>query len=114
VQLTGQYGADYATRAGDDLALYVEEGIAHPAVWPALANAVFAAELVRGSWIHTRSIIRHHAAVAAGALVDVHATVVDRFERRGRWAVADIVFEVGGRTVATVEHEAIVELTPTG
>lgn len=108
--LTGRYGADYGWRAGDDLRVYLDEGIVHPAVWPALANHVFSTDLVDGSWIHTRSVIRHHATVPAGAAVDVHATVVDRFERHGERAVADLVFEHRGSVVTTIEHEAIVRL----
>lgn len=109
--LEGRYGADYGARAGDDLAIYLHDGIVHPAVWPAIANNVFSNCLVNGAWIHTRSIIRHHAVVPAGAEVDVETTVVERYERRGRRAVADIVIAHDGRPVATLEHEAIVDLS---
>lgn len=109
--LADGYGTDYGTRAGDDLELYQRDGVVHPAVWPAIANNVFATDLVTGAWIHTRSIIRHHAPGPTGATVDVHATVVDRFERRGRRAVADVRIELDGRPLATLEHEAIVDLT---
>lgn len=110
IVLAGRYGTDYGARAGDDLALYEAEGIVHPAVWPALANHVYSAELVDGSWIHTRSIIRHHALGPAGVTVTVHATVVDRFERHGERAVCDVVIEHDGTVLATLEHEAIVRL----
>ena len=43
------------------------EGLVHPAVWPALANHLVHAEVARGSWIHTRSIIRHHAQIHVAA-----------------------------------------------
>jgi acyl dehydratase len=111
--LDGHYGHDYGARAGDDLELYERERLVHPAVWPAIANNVFATDLVRGAWIHTRSIVRHHDAVPAGASVDVHAVVVDRFERHGQRAVVDVVIELDGRPVATLEHEAIVDLGTT-
>ena len=107
-----QYGTDYGWDAGDDLALYRERGIVHPAVWPAVANAVFHTDLVRGSWIHTRSIIRHHGVAPADGVADVHAVVVRRFQRHGERAVADIRIEVDGHPVATLEHEAIVDLNP--
>ena len=110
ITLDGRYGADYGRRAGDDLGLYEAERIVHPAVWPALANHVYSAELVDGPWIHTLSVIRHHAAGPAGATVDVHATVVDRFDRHGERAVCDIVIEHAGTVRATLEHEAIVRL----
>lgn len=111
--LDEQFGADYGWRAGDDLDLYVRDGIAHPAVWPAIANRIMSTDLVRGAWIHTRSIIRHHALGPAGATVDVHATVVDRFERHGHRAVIDVLIEHEGRPIATLEHEAIVDLRST-
>jgi acyl dehydratase len=110
IVLGERYGADYGSRAGDDLAIYQAAGIVHPAVWPALANHVYSTDLVDGPWIHTRSIIRHHAVGPAGAAIDVHATVVDRFDRHGERAVCDIVIEHRGTILATIEHEAIVRL----
>jgi hypothetical protein len=69
---------------------------------------------VRGPWIHTRSLIRHHALGPAGATVDVFATVVEEFERNGRRAVCDVRIELDGRVLVTIEHEAIVELADRG
>ncbi len=106
-----EYGTDYGWDTGDDLTLYRELGIVHPAVWPAVANAVFHTDLVRGSWIHTRSIIRHHGVASADGVADVQAVVVRRFQRHGERAVVDIRIEVDGRPVATLEHEAIVDLS---
>jgi acyl dehydratase len=111
IVLADRYGADYGVRVGDDLDFYTTEGVVHPAVWPALANAVFAADLVRGPWIHLRSSIRHHGLAPAGAVATVHATVIDRFQRRsGERAIVDVVIEVDGNLVATLEHEAIIAL----
>lgn len=107
----GDFGPTYGARAGDDLDLYERDGIVHPAVWPALANRVFSTDLVSGSWIHTRSVIRHHAPGPAGAEVDVHAVVVDRFDTRiGTRAVVDLSIELDGRPLATLEHEAVIEI----
>jgi acyl dehydratase len=110
-ELTGRHGADYGLRAGDDLDVFVREGIVHPAVWPDLANKVFSVELVRGSWVHLRSTIRHHAVAPAGGTAVVHAVLVDRFHRRsGERAVVDVLIEVDGTLVASLEHEAIIAL----
>jgi hypothetical protein len=79
-------------------------------VWPALANHVVHTEVARGSWIHTRSIIRHHGTAESGAVADVSAVVVRRFESHGERAVLDVHIEVDGRLVASLEHEAIVAL----
>ncbi|MFP5487464.1 MAG: MaoC family dehydratase [Acidimicrobiia bacterium] len=105
-----RYGADYGSRAGDDLDLYEQHGIVHPAVWPAIANHVYSTDLVHGAWIHTRSIVRHHAPGPIGATVTMHATVVDRFDRHGERTVCDIVIEHDGTILATLEHEAITRL----
>lgn len=109
--LGAEFPADYAERAGDDLSIYRDRQLAHPVTWLQIANRVFSTDLVDGSWIHTRSIVRHHAPGPLGATVDVHATVVDRYERGGTRAVVDLLIEHQGRPVATLEHEAIVDLT---
>ena len=108
--LDGEFGPDYGSRAGDDLTLYEGSELVHPAVWPAIANRIFSTDLVRGSWIHTRSTIRHHGVARRGDTVDVTANVIDRFERRGERAVVDLRIELRGRPIASVEHEAIIAL----
>lgn len=110
LELRGEWGADYGSRAGDDFELYSRRGIVHPAVWPALANHLVHAHVARGSWIHTRSIIRHHATATAGATATVSAVVVRRFQSHGERAVLDVRIEVDGIVVATLEHEAIIAL----
>jgi acyl dehydratase len=109
VRLEGKYGADYAARAGDDQQDCVAAGVVHPAIWPALANYVFHRQLARGSWVHTRSIIRHQGLAISGAEAEVSTVVVGRFHRNGERAVADVVIRVDGAIVATLEHEAIVD-----
>lgn len=108
--LDGEWGSQYGTRAGDPFDLYEREGIVHPAVWPALANQTVHHHVARGSWIHTRSIIRHHAAAPVGAEAAVHAAVVRRFDAHGERAVLDVHVTVSGTVVASLEHEAIVAL----
>lgn len=111
VVLVGEWGSDYGERAGDDLRLGRELGVVHPAVWPALANHVVHTEVARGSWIHVRSIVRHHGLVPSGASALVRSTVVRRIESAaGERAVLDVEVVVDGRVVATLEHEAIVSL----
>ncbi|MGH9133522.1 MAG: MaoC/PaaZ C-terminal domain-containing protein [Ilumatobacteraceae bacterium] len=111
VELADRWGVDYGERAGDDLDVYRHDGVVHPAVWPALANHVVAADLVHGAWVHLRSRVRHHDLAAAGSVADLRAVVVDRFQRRsGERAIVDVVIEVDGRPIATLEHEAIIAL----
>jgi acyl dehydratase len=110
VTLDGEWGADYGRRAGDPSTVCTDLGVVHPAVWPALANHVVHTEVARGSWIHTRSIVRHHALAPAGATAEIRARVVRRFESHGERAVLDVHVEVDGVLVASLEHEAIVAL----
>jgi len=111
VRLEGEYGSDYGLRAGDDLDVYSRHGVVHPAVWPALANYVVHRDVARGSWIHTRSIVRHHATAPANALAVITSVVVERFDSRaGERAVLDVRIEVDGLPVATLEHHAVVAL----
>ena len=111
IGLVGEFGHEYGTRAGDDLDIYARLGLVHPAVWPALANHLVHTEVARGSWVHTRSIVRHHAVARVGAMADVLGVVVRRFDTRsGERAVLDVRIEVDGAAIATLEHEAIVAL----
>jgi acyl dehydratase len=120
ITLDGEWGSDYAERAGDPFPLYRVHGIVHPAVWPAIANQVVHTQVARGSWIHTRSIVRHHDLAPVGAVALVRSRVVRRFEAHGERAVLDVEIRIaephgattpGGHLVATLEHEAIVALT---
>lgn len=110
VSLVGEW-SDYGLRAGEDLDLYRTHGIAHPALWPALANNIVHRQLAQGSWIHTRSAIRHLRSVPDGSEVLVEATVTDRFETRaGERAVLDVRIGLDGEAVAIIEHEALIKL----
>ncbi len=110
IVLAGEWGSEYASRAGDPLPLCHDLGAVHPAVWPALANHVVHTQVARGSWIHTRSIVRHHALAIAGSTAEVRAVVVRRFDAHGERAVLDVEVVVDGVVAATLEHEAIVAL----
>ena len=113
ITLDTPYGADYALPAGDDLDVCLSAGIVHPAVWPDLANHIMHEQLARGSWVHTRSIIRHHRAVAVGSAVTIVPRVIDRFFAHGERAVVDMHFMHGDEIVTSIEHEAIIDLSAT-
>jgi MaoC like domain len=110
LRLEGEYGSQYALRSGNQDDQCAKAGLVHPGVWPALGNYVFHRQLARGSWIHTRSIVRQFAAVADGVEAEVSSTVIERFQRGGERAVADVIVRVEGRVVAAIEHKAIVDL----
>lgn len=109
-ELRGEWGSDYGKRLGDDNELCMNNDVVHPAVWPALANQVMQNHVVRGQWIHTRSVIRHHALARSGSTATVRTNIVRRFEQGGERAIADVHIEVDGIVVASLEHEAIIAL----
>lgn len=101
----------YATRAGDDLALYRDEGLVHPVSWMRIANQFFHEQIVAGPWIHVRSSLAHHGVARLGASIHATAVVVDRFDSRaGGRAILDVRIHADDQPVATYEHEAIVQL----
>lgn len=103
--------ATYATRAGDDLAIYPDERILHPVTWMRTANQFFHEQIVTGSWIHVRSHLQHHDVATLNAEIVATAVIVDRFDSRaGERAILDVRISADGRPVATYEHEAIVVL----
>ena len=69
--------ATYATRAGDDLAIYTDEHILHPVTWMRVANQFFHEQIVTGSWIHVRSRLMHQGVARLGATITATAVVVD-------------------------------------
>lgn len=112
LRLEGEYGSEYAVRSGNLDDQCARAGLVHPGVWPSLGNYVFHRQLARGSWIHTRSIVRQFATVADGAEAEISSNVIERFTRGGKRAIADVVVRVNGRVVAAIEHEAIIDLAP--
>ncbi len=109
-QLIDTFSSDYGSRAGDEFPFYADRGLVHPAVWPALANDIVYNYVARGSWVHMRSIIRHHATAKVDTTAELRSVVVRRFESHGERAVLDVHIVVGGQVVASLEHEAIVAL----
>jgi len=101
--LTGEWGVEHSPGSG----------ICHPATWPLLANHIVHTQVARGSWIHTRSIVRHHGLASVGDEAEVRSTVVRRFQSHGERAVVDVHVSVNGTLVASLEHEAIVALPAT-
>ena len=110
LRLEGEYGSQYALRSGNGDDQCARVGLVHPGVWPALGNYVFHRQLARGSWIHTRSVVRQFGVVADGAEAEISTNVIERFHRSGERAIADVIIRVEGQVVAAIEHEAIVDL----
>lgn len=108
--LEGEWGAGYGAAVGDPSDAVERLGVVHPAVWPALANHIVHEQVARGSWVHVRSAIIHHATVPVGSIAVVRSTVVGRFQRSGERAVLDLRIEVDGVAAVSIEHEAIIAM----
>ena len=107
----GSGPGSYGQRAGDDLAIYREQHLAHPSAWSVIGNHVTKANCVDGPWVHVRSAISHFATVPSDAVVVAQSSIIDRFDTRaGERVVLDVRILLDGRTVVAVEHESIVRL----
>src|SRR3954470_15429694 len=98
----------YLDDVREDLALFREEGIAHPAWILRDANYVLSANVELGPWIHVESDVVHHGLVTDGALVSARARVERLFERKGhRFVTLAVQHLADDRTVMTTTHTAI-------
>jgi acyl dehydratase len=100
----GEYLADIR----EELPLYAEGGLAHPAWLLRDANYVLSANVALGPWIHVESVTRHHGLVTDGTTIDVRATVLREWARKGhRFVELDVGIFGDGALVARVTHTAI-------
>ncbi len=98
----------YLADVREDLALYREEGIAHPAWILRDANYVLSANVELGPWIHVESEVVHHAAVEDGATVSARARVTREWEHKGhRFVELAVRHLADDRPVASTRHVAI-------
>jgi acyl dehydratase len=83
-------------------------GLVHPA-WLLLdANDVLVANVRLGPWIHVGREVSLYEPVRIDAVLDVHATVVEHFEKSGhRFTVLDVVTFADDAAVQRVRHTAI-------
>ena len=102
---------EYLDEVREDLALFRDEGVAHPGWLLRQANYVLSSNVRLGPWIHVSSDVRHFAAVEDGAQLSVRAVVADAYERKGHKFVELEVVIVDGdeRPLVAVHHTAIYE-----
>lgn len=99
---------EYLGDVREDLPLYVEEQIAHPAWVLRDANYVLSANVRLGPWIHVESVVQHHAVVPDGALVSARALVTREWDHKGhRFVALDVLHLADERPVARCAHTAI-------
>lgn len=105
----------HADRAGDylgdvreDLALYADEGVAHPGWILRDANYVLSANVRLGPWIHVSSAVQHLGLVRDGQEVTARALVTEEWEHKGhRFVRLDVLHLADGAPVARTDHTAI-------
>jgi hypothetical protein len=102
--LAGEYLADVR----EDLALYRDEGVAHPGWLLRDANYVLSANVVLGPWIHVESVVQHFGVVRDGDEVRALATVSRQWEHKGHQFVElDVGILAADAVVVHVAHTAI-------
>lgn len=97
----------YLRDVREDLAVYRDQGVAHPAWLLRQANRVLAANVRLGPWIHVGSAVQHLGLVRDGDRVSVRARVAALYERKGHEFVDLDVVMLTDRPVVTVRHTAI-------
>jgi hypothetical protein len=105
-----------AALVGDDLPIYRELGVAHPVWLLYFANALLAANVELGPWIHTASAVQNFGLLHDGERVSARGRVAGLSERRGHQVVdLDVLFVADGvRPVMHVRHSAIYRLRTSG
>ncbi|MBZ5605868.1 MAG: MaoC family dehydratase [Acidobacteriia bacterium] len=82
-------------------------GRAHPAALLALANRIFVENYELGPWIHVSSEVRKFRPARIDESVDVHAKIVEQYERKGHEFVVLDVLISGAGPIEQVRHTAI-------
>ena len=99
---------EYLGDVREGLALYREEGIAHPGWLLRFANWVLSHNVRLGPWIHVGSVARFLDLVHDGEHVEARGVVTGEYERGGhRFVDLDVAITAGGRPVQRVAHTAI-------
>jgi acyl dehydratase len=117
---TATFRADHAPafldEIGEDLALYRDDGVAHPGYLLLSANTILGANIRLGPWMHVVSGVTHFGVVSDGERVSTRGRIAKLFERKGhRFAELDLLLVADGtRPVQHVRHTAIYEIGARG
>jgi acyl dehydratase len=97
---------------GEDLALYRDDGLAHPGYLLLAANTILGANVRLGPWMHVGSEVTNHGVVLDGDRVSTRGRIAQLFERKGhRFAELDLLMVVNdARPVLHVRHTAIYDI----
>jgi hypothetical protein len=107
---------DSVALVGDDLPIYRELGVAHPVWLLYFANALLAANVALGPWIHTASAVQNLGLLHDGDRLSARGRIAGLTERGGHQIVdLDLLLVAkggagGDRAVMHVLHSAIYKL----
>jgi hypothetical protein len=98
----------YLDEISEDHPAFRVDGLAHPGWLLRFANWALSGTVRLGPWIHVGSDAWFLHPVGDGDTIEVRAVVTDRCERKGHELVdLAVVYRVGERIVAFVDHRAI-------
>lgn len=105
-QITEDGNAQYAAEVADHLPIY--RLCAHPHWLLSTANRALTREYAMPAWIHVGSGVRHRALVKVGDTVEVRATLMEKWRRKGHEFLRLYVAYRRGRELTTeIFHTAI-------
>jgi hypothetical protein len=100
--------AAYLADVREELDVYADRRIAHPAWVLRQANYILSGNVILGPWMHVGSRVTHHGTVSDGARVSCRGRVAEEYERKGhRFVELDVVVWADDRPVASIDHTAI-------
>jgi hypothetical protein len=97
---------------GEGLAVYLEDGLAHPGYLLLSANSILAANVRLGPWMHVGSEVTNFGVVSDGYRVSTRGRITDLFARKGhQFAELDLLLVADDtRPVQHVRHTVIYEI----
>jgi hypothetical protein len=106
--ITPELAAEHRANLREDLPLYAEEGLIHPALILRACNFVINRNVALGPWIHVSSRIQHLAAARVGMNLSARGRVTANYEHKGhRFVDVDVLVLADETPIAHVVHLAI-------
>jgi len=98
----------YLDAVSEDLALFRDQGPAHPGFLLRRANFVLAYSVRLGPWIHTASDVVFHSPLMDGEAYETRGQITRNYEKNGHLIVdLDVAILSGDRPIMTGTHSAI-------
>src|SRR5947208_1927330 len=106
--ITPELAAQHRADLRENLPLYAEEGLIHPAMILRACNFVINRNVSLGPWIHVSSRIQHLAAARIGTTLSARGRVTANYEHKGhRFVDVDVLVLAEETPIAQVAHLAI-------